>query len=172
MKINSAENKFLSLAPRIKKICLFWCCKVNFYEYRNSYPALVREGIVVSFREGITSDLVGAVWNDGAPCHSTSNVPVMLLTAYRFFSLSEVNWVAFTGNPLDHSVYFIWANNVYCWRLMDYCLCLCLGNSAECCWFWIPPFERWFKELVVLLHLDEQIITPLHKTLFKDMHHL
>ena len=91
MKINSAENKFLSLAPRIKKICPFWCCKVNFYEYRNSYPTLVRERIVGSFRVRITSDLVGVVWNDGGPCYNKSNVSIMLLVAYRFFSLGEVN---------------------------------------------------------------------------------
>ena len=51
-KIIRVGNCNLSSAP---------CCKVNFYEYRNSYPALVREGIVVSFRAGITSDLVGVV---------------------------------------------------------------------------------------------------------------
>ena len=31
-------------------------------------------------------------------------------------------------------------------------------------------YERWLKELALLLHLNKQIITRLHKT-HKDMHH-
>ena len=34
----------------------------------------------------------------------------------------------------------------------------------------IALYKRWLKELAILLHLNEQIITRLHKT-HKDIHH-
>ena len=109
------SNTFFSWAPRfayeifsvpLSILILLGDC----YEYRNFYFAHFRQGIVMSFRAGIVSDVMGVLWNGGGPRHSASNVSVMLLPVCRSSSLGDVNFVAFTGKPLERSVYLIYSN--------------------------------------------------------------
>ena len=64
----------------------------------------------MSFRAGIVPDVMCVLCNGGGPRHSASNVSVMLLPVCRSSSLGDVNFVAFTGKPLEHSVYLSYSN--------------------------------------------------------------